>query len=87
MSVILVQIGVLRLDFLSSILQTDGYESDDDAEIMRRRRRRKKERTVDKQMTPIQNIISNPDDPEEIQREIMRELNQHNSLFLTPNPI
>jgi hypothetical protein len=58
----------------------------------RDKRRRNKRR--DPQMTPIDSVIMNnrekdvdPDDPEEIQRAIMNELNQHDALFLTPSPI
>jgi hypothetical protein len=89
--IILIQIGVLRLDGLLSIFQSTGYESDDELEEYRRKRKRHKHRRSkkDPHMTPITNILPTPDpeDPEEIQRAIMNELNQHDALFLTPSPI
>lgn len=93
--ILLTQIGVLRVDTLTSMFGQSGYESDD--EIIQRKKkrhsssRRNRDRR-DKHMTPISKIIQerrqvDPDDPEEIQRAIMDELNHHDSLFLTPTPI
>lgn len=80
------------------MFQKDGYESDDEVVYSKKRRRDRKKRGskhyTDKHMTPISSIIQernlplpDPDDPEEIQRAIMNELNQHDALFLTPSPI
>lgn len=79
------------------MFQKDGYESDDEVVYRRKKKNRNKKgrnRHADRQMTPISNIIQeknlaspDPDDPEEIQRAIMNELNQHDALFLTPSPI
>jgi hypothetical protein len=93
--VILIQIGVLRFDTVSSLLQDTGYESDNDIEVYQRARRksknRRKSKRKDPNLTPIGDVIgaipTDPDDPEEIQRAIMNELNQHDALFLTPSPI
>lgn len=96
--IILIQIGVLRVDSITSIFQQDGYESDDDVRVRkkshRKRGRGEKRARKDRHMTPISKIIQerrlpspDPDDPEEIQRAIMNELNQHDALFLTPSPI
>ena len=95
--VILLQIGVLRFDTVSSLLQDTGYESDNDIEVYQRVRRkyknRRKSKKKDPNLTPIGDVIGaiptepDPDDPEEIQRAIMNELNQHDALFLTPSPI
>lgn len=90
--IILIQLGILRVDYITSVFQRDGYESDDEIVYKRKKDRRKQRK--DTQMTPISNIIQerglpspNPEDPEEIQRAIMNELNQHDALFLTPSPI
>lgn len=95
--IILLQIGVLRFDTLTTLFQETGYESDDDIEIYRKSRSRRgktKSKRKDPHMTPIESVMItskgseiDPDDPEEIQRAIMNELNQHDALFLTPTPI
>jgi hypothetical protein len=92
--IILIQVGVLRIDSISSMFQKDGYESDDEVVYKRTRHKGKKRKQKDRQMTPISSIIQeqkmtpmDPEDPEEIQRAIMNELNQHDALFLTPSPI
>jgi hypothetical protein len=94
--VLLVQIGVLHIDTLTSFFQKDGYESDDEIDMRKykKSKRKDKKKRKDTQMTPISSIIQerqlpspNPEDPEEIQRAIMNELNQHDALFLTPSPI
>ena len=92
--IILIQIGVLRVDSISSMFQKDGYESDDEVVYKRRKQKDRRKKPKDRQMTPISNIVQerrnhspDSDDPEEIQRAIMNELNQHDALFLAPNPI
>jgi len=92
--IILIQLGILRVDSITSVFQRDGYESDDEIVYKRKRKKDRRKRNKDTQMTPISNIIQerglpspDPDDPEEIQRAIMNELDQHDALFLTPSPI
>ena len=76
------------------MFKKDGYESDDEVVYRRKRHRDRRKKQKDRQMTPISSIIQenrrkspDPDDPEEIQRAIMNELNHHDALFLTPSPI